>query len=184
MMTTAFMKAFTKRNICSAFKKAGVWPVNTETLLGTSLPRSASDPDTMLNPDQLQEMLRAKRRQIREDGPLQPVVVKRGSLDTTYGQVVSRDEAIKVLQAARDAHVARQAERAAKEAQEDLAFQQQREKKRGERKVFEQWALKRRISAYGDPDISPRPLKLRVAAVKERARSKQAAQAANSGRSM
>ena len=135
----------------------------------------------MIGPDELQELLADKRRLRRAGTRLQPVVLKRGHLETTYRQLVSGVEALEMLKMQEEVNRVRVAERSAKEAQEQLEFEQQREAKRDERRHFESWALKRRISSYGDPEISPRTLKIRVADAKERVRVMRVATALKNG---
>ena len=154
--------------------------MNADFLLGVSRPSSAEVADKMLSPEELFELPEKKRDASREGSALQPVSLKRGSLDTSFGQLVSKDEGIQMIKAQDEANRVRTAERAAKEAQEHLAFEEQRAHKRADRATFEFWALKRRISAYGDPDVTPRPLKLRAAAAKERTRMKRFTSAARS----
>ena len=110
---------------------------------------------------------------------LQPVVIKRGQLDTTLGLLATGDEAIqKLQQTAADKRV-RNAEETAQQAHAELKFEQERENRRREREHFERCALKHRISAYGDPNVLPRPLKLRAAVAKELNQARRAANTAS-----
>ena len=59
------------------------------------------------------------------------------------------------------------AQKASKEADKQMAYAKQRELKRAARREFEISAMKRRVLAYGDAAVLPRSFKVRAAVAKD-----------------
>ena len=57
----AYVKAFTRVNIVSGFKKAGIWPVSGYVILSVPRPRSAETPSEIMSAEELQLLFEAKR---------------------------------------------------------------------------------------------------------------------------
>lgn len=71
----------------------------TELLCSFYRQTSAVAPDDIISPDELLEMLEMKRDCARNGECLHLVFVHRGTVQTTNGQVVSRDKAMSPIRA-------------------------------------------------------------------------------------
>ena len=168
MIRRAYERAFLQTNVRKSFEKAGIWPLNTLALLGSPRPESADNPDNMMSYEALKELVIQKREEARRGDFLQPVVVLRGVLLTTYGLLVTGDEAMQIL--SKKAEKDRLKSEALREKEENSTKEEEsrRLKKRGERKRFEIWAMNRRAVRYGEHRVHPRPMKVRIAIAKHR----------------
>lgn len=172
MLHRAYMSTFTICNIRSAFRKAGVYPVNGDLLLGSARPVSAQQADTVLNAEALLTLLEEKRDRIRKGECLQSVVLRRGYLDTSQGLLMSRPDCVKAIETKETEERLKFASKAAQDARDRVKIERERAVKRAERARFERWALDRRVRAYKDPDVLPRPFKVRAAIAKESKRAR------------
>lgn len=172
MITRAFSSAFVPHNIENAFKSPGLFPVDPSKLLGTPRPKNAAEADIMMSPDQLMTLLEAKRTRLKAGDCLQPVVLKRGHINSENGILVSADESYKLV---KEAEEEAQRKKEQEEAEEQLRLEKVesvRVFRRTERHRFEKWALRNRVKRYGVPNVLPRALKVRAAAAKERIKVK------------
>lgn len=142
--------------------------MDTKQLLGSPNPVSATNSDTILSPEELDKLLEAKRENIRGVDYLQPVVVKHGMFNTEQGLLITSDEALKLredMEAERRRKLRAEAAAEARKAAEDCVVRIQR---RAERWRFDKWALANRVKKYDVHEVLSRPLKVRIAAAKQR----------------
>jgi len=91
------VKSFTPDTIMGGFRRAGLHPLDHSTVL--SLPMlDARGRGSSVSPQSVMQELVNKRRLLRENVCIQPAVLRRGSLDTTSGLVLTEDIALKLLE--------------------------------------------------------------------------------------
>lgn len=98
MLSYAYRKAFTEANIVQAFKKSGLWPIDSSQLLGVPRPGTAEDIRTILNVDQLEKLFEQKRAAVRETVlGSDSAMLANGYIDTTKGAVLTSDRALMLI---------------------------------------------------------------------------------------
>lgn len=121
MIRRAYYRAFTVPKVVKAFRKACLWPLNTDFLLGASRPKSAEEPDVMVDSKALTEMVNALPELVQKDKNLQPFVLHRGTVQTKQGLLVTAEKAMGMIAEELDKVRAKEAEKQRKE--EDAAAQ-------------------------------------------------------------
>lgn len=179
MIRQAFEKTFTTSVISSAFRKSGMWPVDSTHLLSVPRPAAYNEPNTVLSTDDLKRMMEEKRSAVRNGDCLQPVVSKRGSIDTANGLVVTSEGALRLIEAQQSAICARKKRKDLQDSRLLVRQEEERAARQASRVEFEKQALAFRVREYGDPGVLPRSLKLRRSIARERAVSKRANRHAN-----
>ena len=76
MIKDAYEKAFTRVNIVSGFKKAGIWPVSGDVILSVPRPHSAETKSEIMSVEKLQMLFEAKRAGKETGQSMQPRVLK------------------------------------------------------------------------------------------------------------
>ena len=100
---------------------------------------------------------------------MQPVVLKRGFVDTTYGLNLTSQEALELCASQVRADRARKAREACKAAEKEERERQEFEKTRKERLARVRRRLGDRIRFYNVPDILPRSFAVRGDIAKRKA---------------
>ena len=161
MIKDAYEKAFTRVNIVSGFKKAGIWPVSGDVILSVPRPRSAETPSAIMSVEELQLLFEAKRAAKEASECLQPVVLKRGYFDTSRGLTLTSTEAMALIQAQYRMERARFNARQAKEAAACAIESLERAARAAARLEFNNRVLALRMLRYGVPPVPPRSLAFR-----------------------
>ena len=169
LMRSAYECAFPRSNIQKAFKKSGIWPLNPAAVLNIPRPISASAPSKIVTVQELSQLLEERRTEKRAGLKLQPVVLKRGSVDTTYGLNLTSQEAFELCASQVRADRARKAREACKAAEKEERERQEFEKTRKERQALVRRRLGDRRCLYNVPEILRRSFTVRRAIAKRRA---------------
>ena len=174
-MKEAYVISFTVQNICHAFAKCGLCPLDPAKVLGFSKPFSEQCYWILKSADEMPIMLEDQGERLRERREIMPVVFKRGFVSTTSGlQLTSPD----VMRAILDKE-SRERERAAtkytKLVTDEAKFAVEARRRRAERLKFERSAARLPSSRYDEPFKALRSLKVRRKIAAERAVLKKAA---------
>ena len=95
-MKHAIHNSFTRNNITSAFRGAGLWPVEKFAFLNTPRPRSQDEPLRMLSVTEIEQIYQLKRAAAYRRIPVDGTVVRRAFVDTTRGIVLNNDAALRL----------------------------------------------------------------------------------------
>lgn len=176
LMKDAYESSFTRQNICSAFAKSGLWPIDVGPLISVPRPRSADAHSEMVDVDELRALFEAKREAALQDSVLQPVVVRRGYVDTRLGLLLTTEEAMHAARAQEASSRAKYLEKKARDAAKETREETARAKIRAAREAFEARRQAYRVRMYKDPDQKPRSLAVRRAIAKQRTIARRATQ--------
>lgn len=168
MMRVAYEKSFTLTNVVRSFSVSGMFPVCAEKLIGTPRTQSRDLHSIMSGVKEMENLITAKRERLRQGHDIQPVVLRRGFVDTTQGMVLTREEAMKLVEKNEDLYRRKKQAAHAKEAMREQALEGQRLERRLARQKFESWALQRCVHLYGDAKYMLHPLRVHVALAKKR----------------
>ena len=124
-ITHAYEASFTPQNIKAAFRKTGLWPIDSAGLLHRPLPSGGEEgtsSKTPLSVTAMNQMVIEKRAKVRKGMQLQSVASSRGFLGTTQGLPLTSDEAM-------SAALAQDREYSQRKAAEERARQVREEKR-------------------------------------------------------
>ena len=133
MLIHAYQAAFTEANIVTAFRKSGIWPVDSKQLLSVPRPVSREQIGTILNVEDLERMFEEKRVAMRRQVVgAECVLLGNGYIDTTRCAVLTSDKALslireketrdKAVKQAADIEAARKAAKRAHIDSKNIAF--------------------------------------------------------------
>ena len=132
----------------------------------------------MMPVDDILRLLEQKRLACRSEMGIQPIVLKRGFLDTSKGLTLTSSEAMKIIEREEAIKQAKRDEVNAKRAATEAKRALQAANKRREREEMDMAWAKRRASPYGEPIVLPRPLSVRRAVAAKRAAERREAASA------
>lgn len=168
LLTEAYNSAMTPSNVRSAFRRSGLWPVRPLELLGTPRPQSAENPSTIISVEEMEDMMVEKRKDRAKGLGIKPVVTKCGYIDTSKGMTLTSAEAMEIVERGerlRAEKFAKKQDTAARKASRKSMLIAQ---KRACRENWERDRFRYRVDVYGDPDVMPRPMKLRPVVAAQR----------------
>jgi DDE superfamily endonuclease len=151
MMSAAFDDAFTIQNIKSAFRKTGLWPLNSERLLSMPLPMDRQNRSTIVSVTDMQVMLDEKRKKLREGMCIQPAVIKRGFVDTSAGLELTQPDVMRLVEARENTERVKYLAAASKAVAKEKTVEQNREKQRQATVAWNSRLLERRSQLFGIP---------------------------------
>lgn len=155
MIRDTYKEAFTRVNIVSGFKKAGVWPVSGDLLLSVPRPLCAETASEMMSMEELKSLFEAKRVANASGQCLQPVVLKKGYLDTSRALTLTSAEAMAMIQSQCKAEIAKLHAHQAKEAAACAKKGFEKAAKCAERLEFSNRDLAIRMPLYGGSPVLP-----------------------------
>lgn len=99
LITYVYRKAVEPAARRAGFSRAGLCPLDPSQLLGTPRPMSSDAVHYIVSVKNMMALLDIKRAELGENIEFQPVVVRRGFLDTSKGLCLTSEEALKIIQA-------------------------------------------------------------------------------------
>lgn len=175
----AYCSGFTRSNIQSGFRMTGLWPLDPTAILGQNRPL-LSECQTVATIEEMERMLEEKRVMLRSKAGLNPIVLKRGFIDTSAGVNLTSKDAMDLVSKKEDAERRRFLEARKKKASADLNEARRAASVRSARLEHEAKAIEYRVVAYGDCGVSPRPMSVRRKIAAEQAVAKKALASFNS----
>lgn len=163
LMRSAYECVFTRSNKQKEFKKSGIWPPNPAAALTIPQPISASALSKMVIVQELTRLLKKRRAEKQAGLNLEPVFLKRGFVNTTYGSNVTSQEDLELCASRVQAHRAKKARETCKAAEKEEKERQEFEKTMKERLALVRKRLDARICLYNVPNILPRSFSVRRA---------------------
>lgn len=97
-MSKAFKKAFISKYIISSFGKAGTWLISIDPFTRRMRPVLFDNNVTVVDRVILRAKFHTKRREAINKDDIQPLVVRRGYVDTSKGLVLTSNSEMKVEQ--------------------------------------------------------------------------------------
>lgn len=98
MIHYAYNRAFTHNNITAEFEKSSIWPVDHKRVMNVRLPRATEDVSTLLNVDQMEELMVQNRMVVRDSILcINTIVTQSGFVDTNKGAVLTSEWALQVV---------------------------------------------------------------------------------------
>ena len=94
MMREAYSRAFTRKNITSGFKKAGIWPMDSTVLLEVSGPEPSKLNCRLLSVSEIGSLMKRRRMEKRKSLGIKPTVAASWCLDTSSGLLRTSSEAL------------------------------------------------------------------------------------------
>ena len=177
ILRDVYEKSFTPSNICAGFERAGLWPINADRLLDSPKPDGLNG-GVMVPVDDMLRLLQQKKLACGSEMNIQPIVLKKGFLDTSKGLNLMISEEMKTIKHEEAIKQAKCDEMNAKRAATEAKKAFQAEKKRREREEMFIACSKRRASLYGEPIVLPRPFSVRRAVAAKRAAERREAASA------
>jgi hypothetical protein len=101
LVTEANKQVFTEDNIKAAFRQTGIWPINPKVILDKPMPKSSAEVSSPFSVTEVCNILEEKRAEIRRGLNIEPAVLSRGFVASTYGINLTAPDALKL---ARESH--------------------------------------------------------------------------------
>lgn len=98
LMSAAYDKSFTGKNVLKSFAAAGIGPFNPTAVFGVPLPLSEEQIENILDVDKLAEVFERKRQKKRDELCVKPVTVRRGWVDTSKGLKLTRTDVMNLVE--------------------------------------------------------------------------------------
>lgn len=169
MMKVAHEEAFTRANIKSCFREAGLCPLDPSTVLSLPRPLSTERCSTIASVEQLRTILEEKRQAKRNGLSIQPVVLKRGYVDTSRGLTLTSTEAMSLVRAQEHSEKVKWAQKGLKQAEKSERKNRDYAFTRAARLESEAKRLEYRVRVYKEAPVKPRAMGLRRAIARKRA---------------
>ena len=168
LITSAYATSFTRDNVLKSFAASSISPFNPLAVL--NVPRSFSEAqvERVLGVEELSILLEEKREAKRHGMCFQPIVLRRGWVDTSKGLTLTRRDVMELVTAQERKEKAKKVSIGLKEALSNEKEKTRVDKVRKERFLWENRRLEVRVAAYGDTNRMPRPMSVRSAMARSR----------------
>lgn len=166
-ITNAYSVSMTSYNIISTFGATGLCPVNPGKLQNVPRPSALAKASVILSVVDLEALMVLKRERRAAGLGICPMVTHTVYLDTSHGFTLTCGEALALVEAQELRRRKKGTREEEKSAIKDAKFAVRQARKRADLETWQRARLQYWVNTYGDPDVLPRPMKLRrIVAVK------------------
>lgn len=163
MMREAYYKTFTRENIASGFRRAGMWPCDPNRLI--NIPRIRDD-DTVASVEMLEQMMNDRRNSIRQEVlGANTKVLQSGFVYTKRGAVLTAEYALNIARTHAEKRRLKNQEKELTERKRSLRKEQKERKMR--REIVRHEEARWRVRAFY-AGMDPLDFKASVRSLKER----------------